>query len=101
MAVTYDVMKQTARSLYERALKKIPEDSKRALREALDNETKEAAKEIRDRVVDLAFERGLLMLSCGKSVIRLAPPLSISKSEVDEGLQVFEEVIGIAEKEAK
>lgn len=44
LAVTYDMVKSTARSLYERALKKIPEDSKRALREAMDNETKEAAQ---------------------------------------------------------
>jgi len=64
-----------------------------------DRVTKEAAKELSDRVVDLAFERGLLMLSCGKSVIRIAPPLSISKSEIDEGLKIFEEAIGVAEKE--
>ena len=44
MAVTYDLMRSTARSLYERALKKIPEDSKVALRAALDNETLEAAQ---------------------------------------------------------
>ncbi len=62
-------------------------------------ESKEPAKELSDRVVDLTFERGLLMLSCGRSVIRLAPPLSISKSEVDEGLLVFDEAIGLAEKE--
>lgn len=44
MAVTYELMRSTARSLYERALKKIPEDSKVALRAALDNETLEAAQ---------------------------------------------------------
>ena len=64
-----------------------------------DRETKEPAKELTERVVDLAFERGLLMLSCAKSVIRVAPPLSISKSEVDEGLIIFEEAITLAEKE--
>jgi 4-aminobutyrate aminotransferase len=64
-----------------------------------DRETKEPAKEISDRVVELAFERGLLMLSCAKSVIRVAPPLSISKAEVDEGLQIFVEAITLAEKE--
>jgi len=64
-----------------------------------DRETKEAAKELVDRIVDLAFERGLLMLSCAKSVIRIAPPLSISKSEVDEGLQILAEAITLAEKE--
>ena len=64
-----------------------------------DHETKEPAKELTERVIDLAFERGLLMLSCGKSVIRVAPPLSISKTEVDEGLKIFDEAIALAEKE--
>ena len=64
-----------------------------------DRETKEPAKELADRVIDLAFERGLLMLSCSKSVIRVAPPLSISKGEVDEGLKIFLEAITLAEKE--
>jgi 4-aminobutyrate aminotransferase len=49
--------------------------------------------------VTLGYERGLLMLSCGKSVIRIAPPLSMSKSEMDEGLKIFEEALTVAEKE--
>ena len=65
-----------------------------------DKQTKEPAKELTDRITGLAFERGLLLLSCAKSVIRVAPPLSISKSEVDEGLKIFEEAVSLAEKEA-
>jgi 4-aminobutyrate aminotransferase len=64
-----------------------------------DQQTKEPAKELTDRVVDLAFERGLLLLGCAKSVIRFAPPLSISKTEVDEGLKIFAEALTLAEKE--
>ena len=64
-----------------------------------DRKSKEPAKELADRVVDLAFERGLLTLGCGKSVIRVAPALSISKTEVDEGLTIFEEALTLAEKE--
>lgn len=64
-----------------------------------DKETKVPAKELTERIVELAFERGLLLLSCAKSVIRVAPPLSISKSEVDEGLKTFAEAITLAEKE--
>ena len=64
-----------------------------------DRETKEPAKELTDRVVDLSFERGLLLLSCAKSVIRVAPPLSISQSEIDEGLNILAEAITLAEKE--
>ncbi len=63
-----------------------------------DRETKEPASELTERVVELGYERGLLMLSCGKSVIRIAPPLSMSKSEMDEGLKIFEDALTAAEK---
>nr|BAL57190.1 4-aminobutyrate aminotransferase [uncultured prokaryote] len=66
----------------------------------LDRQTKEPAGKLTDRVVQLAFERGLLLLSCSKNVIRLAPPLCITRSEIDEGLKIFEEAISLAEKEA-
>jgi 4-aminobutyrate aminotransferase len=62
-----------------------------------DRQTKEAADRLRDQIVDLAFERGLLTLGCGKSVIRLAPPLCISRPEIDEGLNILEEAISLAE----
>jgi len=64
-----------------------------------DRETKEPAKELTDRIVALGFERGLLMLSCGKSVIRIAPPLAMTKNEMDEGLRIFENALTTAEKE--
>jgi len=64
-----------------------------------DRETKEPAAHLRDRVVDLAFERGLLLLGCGKNVIRFSPPLNVSKAEIDEGLTIFEEALRMAENE--
>jgi len=44
-------------------------------------------------VVSAAFERGLVLLSCGLdgNVIRLLPPLTISPEELDEGLAILEE----------
>jgi 4-aminobutyrate aminotransferase len=66
-----------------------------------DRETKEPAADLTQRIVNLGYERGLLMLSCGKSVIRIAPPLSMSKSEMDEGLKIFENTLTAAEKEVK
>ncbi len=63
-----------------------------------DRETREPAEALRDAVVHHAFERGLLLLGCAKSVIRVAPPLSITKDEVDHGLAVFEESLTLAEK---
>ncbi len=52
---------------------------------------------MRDQVVDEAFPRGLLLLGCGKSTIRIAPPLCISRTEIDEGLEVFEEALTYCE----
>ncbi len=55
---------------------------------------------LRDQVVDLAFERGLLLLGCGKSTIRLSPPLCITRAEIEEGLLIFEEAVSVAEKKS-
>ena len=63
-----------------------------------DHESKEPAVELRDDIVDLAFTRGLLTLGCGNSTIRLSPPLSTNKNEVDEALIILEEAITLAEK---
>jgi len=62
-----------------------------------DRISKQAAPKLRDQIVDLAFERGLLLLGCGKSVIRISPPLCITRREVDEGLAILDEAIRIAE----
>ena len=66
-----------------------------------DRKSKIPAEELCAKVVDLAFERGLVLLSCGKSVMRIAPPLCITKAEVDEGLEIFDEAVRLAEKEVK
>ena len=56
--------------------------------------SKESRKEVlRDVVVHNAFEYGLLVLGCGKNVIRIVPPLTITKQQMDEGLDIFEEAI--------
>jgi 4-aminobutyrate aminotransferase len=63
----------------------------------LDRVSKEPADQLRDDIVNYAFERGLLTLGCGQSVIRLAPPLSVTRGEVDDALAIFEEAITLAE----
>jgi 4-aminobutyrate aminotransferase len=62
-------------------------------------QSREPNKGIRDRVEALSFKHGILVLGCGKSAIRLSPPLSINQAEIDEGLKIFDYVIGLAEKE--
>jgi 4-aminobutyrate aminotransferase len=64
-----------------------------------DHEKREPAITLRDRVVELAFEEGLLMLGCGRSVIRVSPPLCTTRAEMDEALEIFEHAIGQAEEE--
>ncbi len=66
-----------------------------------DQDSKQPAHDLQERIVNLAFERGLLMLGCGRSAIRISPPLSVSRSEIDDGLEIFEEAITIAEREMK
>jgi 4-aminobutyrate aminotransferase len=53
---------------------------------------------MRDLAVDLAFERGLLLLGCGKSTIRFSPPLCVTPAEIDEGFEIFEEAVRLAEE---
>jgi 4-aminobutyrate aminotransferase len=64
-----------------------------------DRGSKEPDEKLRDRVVEHAFHRGLLLLGCGKSTIRFSPPLVINRSEVDEGLAIFEASLTASEKE--
>jgi 4-aminobutyrate aminotransferase len=58
-----------------------------------DRETKERADTERDRAVRAAFRRGLLLLPSGLNTIRISPPLTISRAELDEGLAILEEVL--------
>ncbi len=55
-----------------------------------DQQTKERAPDERDRIVDMAFERGLLILGAGENTIRLSPPLVITKDQADFALDVLE-----------
>jgi 4-aminobutyrate aminotransferase len=64
-----------------------------------DQATREPAPMLRDRIVDLAFERGLLILGCGETSIRLAPPLVVHQGEADCALEILEESIRIAQAE--
>lgn len=45
-------------------------------------------------VVDACRERGLLVLSAGEDVLRLAPPLTITGAEVEEALTILGSALG-------
>ncbi|MGD8553289.1 MAG: aminotransferase class III-fold pyridoxal phosphate-dependent enzyme, partial [Anaerolineales bacterium] len=61
-----------------------------------DRETKKPASELRNRIVEESFRRGLITLGSGKSSIRFAPPLNIDKNLVDEALKIFDAAISSA-----
>jgi 4-aminobutyrate aminotransferase len=65
-----------------------------------DKKTREYAAHERDRIIELAFERGVLFLGCGPSTIRIAPPLVVTKDEADVAVDVLDECIALAGKSA-
>jgi 4-aminobutyrate aminotransferase len=42
-----------------------------------------------NRVADLCYQRGLLVLECGKASIRLSPPLVITREQADIAAELF------------
>ena len=62
-----------------------------------DRQTKERAVDLRDHVIQHAFEHGLLVIPCGTNSIRMTPPLNIPHHLVEEGLHIFEAALTDAE----
>jgi len=60
-----------------------------------DQESKERAPELRNQLVHLAFERGLLILGCGQNSIRLCPPLVITKDQADFAIDTLEQCLDV------
>jgi len=59
-----------------------------------DQKTKEYGAAERDRIAVECFEHGVLLLGCGPSTIRIAPPLIVTKDQTDVAMDVLEEAIG-------
>ncbi len=55
-----------------------------------DRTTREKAPALRDRIVALGFERGLLVLGAGDNTVRLCPPLIINRDQCDFALDTLE-----------
>ncbi len=64
-----------------------------------DQQSREAAGEWRNQIETLAYERGLLVLGCGETSIRLAPPLILKQEEADIALDILEECIALVESQ--
>ena len=52
--------------------------------------------QLRDRIIDMAFYRGLLLLPCGPSTVRFCPPLCLSRNQVQIGLEILGETLAAA-----
>ncbi len=61
-----------------------------------DQATREPAVTLRNRIEELAFERGLMVLGCGETSLRMSPPLILRQEEADIALDILEECITIA-----
>ena len=58
-----------------------------------DQATKERAPELRDHVVQMCFERGLLVLGAGPNTIRLSPPLVLTREQADYAVDTLAECL--------
>lgn len=58
-----------------------------------DRESKTPAWELRDRIIENCYKKGLLLLPCGTSAIRFTPAMVINREEVEKGLEVLREAI--------
>jgi 4-aminobutyrate aminotransferase len=64
-----------------------------------DKATREPATALRNRLEILAFERGLMVLGCGETTLRLCPPLILKEEEATVALDILEEALTLVEKE--
>jgi 4-aminobutyrate aminotransferase len=60
-------------------------------------ETKEPNAAARNKIVEAAFKKGLLVLGCGENTLRLMPPLVIDREQADFALDVLDRCVTEAE----
>jgi 4-aminobutyrate aminotransferase-like enzyme len=63
-----------------------------------DRKTKKHAAKSRDKISDMAFKKGLMLLPCGKSNIRYIPPLNIPEEQLNTGFDILEDCIKYVNK---
>jgi 4-aminobutyrate aminotransferase len=56
-------------------------------------QTKDRAPELRNRLVSMAFERGLLVLGAGRNAIRVCPPLVVTRDQANFAVDTLEECL--------
>ena len=66
--------------------------------ELIDPERGTPAVALRDQSVDLAYERGVLLLGAGPSTVRFLPPLNVTAHEIDLAVDIFADALNEAER---
>jgi 4-aminobutyrate aminotransferase len=61
-----------------------------------DRRTKEPAIELRNRLTEEAYKRGLVILPCGRNTMRFIPPLVIKEHQIDAAVDILDEAIKAA-----
>jgi 4-aminobutyrate aminotransferase len=63
-----------------------------------DQKTKERAPDLRNRIVQMAFHKGLLVLGSGDTTLRLCPPLLVDEEQVRFALRTLDGIITAVER---
>ncbi len=63
-----------------------------------DQKTKERAGDLRNRIVQMAFHKGLLVLGSGDTTLRLCPPLLVDEEQISFALRTLDGIIGEVER---
>jgi 4-aminobutyrate aminotransferase len=58
-----------------------------------DRATREPNPELRLKIIQESFRRGLILIGCGKSTIRLAPSLTIDTEDADIAVRILDEAM--------
>jgi 4-aminobutyrate aminotransferase len=58
-----------------------------------DRRTREPAVKFRDHVLEESYQRGLILLPCGRSTLRYIPPLIVRREEIDEAIEILDAAI--------
>ena len=61
-----------------------------------DRQSRAPARDLAERILHTAFHRGLLLLTCGQSTLRLMPPLVVDRPIADEAIAILEAAIAAA-----
>jgi len=62
-------------------------------------ENKKPASNLSSEIMMRAWKRGVAVITCGVSTVRIAPPLNISTELVDSAMDIIEDVVKEVEKE--